>query len=171
MVWSRIFLRTSMRFLPRWTTSYLDMQHNQQWHPSNIQHIVGCLLDQQCFHWSLVLDGGICLDIQRWWLVSMLVWWYIHLQSCTNIGCSFRWIVSSMASMLDSKLVLQDIARSSFCSQCMFVGQHIWSFHQLFLCKENQGMKQLVVLFQWLVVLSMHCMLKKRRENVNWLLK
>ena len=138
-----IFLQKDKHCRIRWIPSFLGMQHIQQLFLSNIQHIVVCWMDQQCFHRSQVLFHRRYLGIQRWWLVPISLWWCIHLQRCTNIGYILDWIPSSKGNMLDSWPILRHIGWSS-------LGLMQWqSFHQIFHCTYCLDNQWLVVWFQW----------------------
>ena len=148
-----------MRSIPHCTTIGLGRQHIQLFVHSSRQRSVGCCVGQQCFHWSVVHGGGICLGIRRWWLVSMAQCWHIHQIWRTSIGCMARWIPKRVGSMVGKRLIRWSIGGNSWL--CIFHGICIRSFHRLFLCTRSPGMQQLVAWFQSLWWLQGQMQLKR----------
>ena len=143
MVGSCRFRCRDRRSIFRWIVILWGRRYIRQLHRGSKRRIgVGCL-GQQCFHWSVVHDGDICLGIRRWWLVSMARWWHNRLIERINIGCILHWIRETMANRLDRKLIRLNIGGSSV--GCIGCSSGIRSFHQLFLCTGSLGMGQLVV--------------------------
>ena len=128
-------LCTNRRSISRWIVILWGKRYIQQWHRGSMRRIGVSCLGLQCFHWTWVHGGDICLGIRRWLLVPMVEWRRIRLFGCTNIGCMVRWIRDSMASRLGSKLIRLNIGGSSV--GCIGCSSSIRSFHQLFLCTRS----------------------------------
>ena len=137
-----IFLRKDMHSILHCIPSFLDMQYNQQLLLASKQRIVVGCMDRQRFHWSRVLCGDICLDIRRWWLVTMVEWWHSYHVCCINIDYNFHWIPNSMANKLDIGQLHQYIEQNSY----GYRREH--SSHQLFHYSNCLDIWLVVVWFQ-----------------------